>query len=101
MQVRKVYQIYSASEILTRYGNFHSISLDPDEDHMDSTVFEGLQQFITEMDEMERDRFLNHTLKTICRFAKNLKHQRPPRGLNFSLQQNADTVEFEVKFVAW
>lgn len=81
--------------------NFDSISLDPDEDHMDNTVFEGLQQFIIEMDETERDQFLNHTLKTICRFAKNLKLHRPPRGMNFSLQQNVDTVEFEVKFVAW
>lgn len=81
--------------------NIHSISLDPDEDHMDSTVFEGLQEFITEMDESERDKFLNRTLKTICHFAKNLKLERPPRGLNFSLQQNVDAVEFEVKFVAW
>lgn len=80
---------------------FHSISLDPDEDHMDSTVFEGLQQFITDMSDSERDKFLNHTLKIICRFAKNLKNHRPPRGMNFSLQQNVDCVEFEIKFVAW
>jgi hypothetical protein len=78
-----------------------SISLDPDEDHMDSTVFEGLQIFIDELDDTERDKFLNHTLKTICRFAKNLKIHRPPRGMNFSLQQNVDCVEFEIKFVAW
>ena len=81
--------------------SFRSISLDPDEDHMDGTVFDGLRDFISEMDEAERDKFLNYTLKTICRFAKNLKQQRPPRGLNFSLQQNVDSVEFEVKFVAW
>jgi poly(ADP-ribose) glycohydrolase len=68
---------------------------------MDSTVFEGLQQFINEIDATERDKFLNHTIKIICRFAKNLKLHRPPRGLNFSLQQNVDCVEFEVKFVAW
>jgi poly(ADP-ribose) glycohydrolase len=68
---------------------------------MDSTVFEGLQLFIDELDDTERDKFLNHTLKTICRFAKNLKIHRPPRGMNFSLQQNVDCVEFEIKFVAW
>ena len=68
---------------------------------MDSTVFEGLQQFIIEMIDSERDKFLNHTLKTICQYAKNLKLYRPPRGLNFSLQQNIDTVEFDVKFCAW
>lgn len=78
-----------------------SISLDPDEDHMDGTVFDGLRQFITEMSEVERDKFLNHTLPTICRYAKNLKNHRPPRGMNFSLQQNIDSTEFEVKFVAW
>jgi hypothetical protein len=86
-------------------ANFHiqnSISLDPDEDHMDSTVFDGLRLFITQdMNETERDKFLNTTLKSICRFAKNLKLHRPPRGMNFSLQQNVDAVEFEVKFVAW
>lgn len=81
--------------------NISSISLDPEEDHMDSTVLDGLRQFIEEeLDELERDKFLNHTIKTICRFAKDLKQQRPPRGLNFSLQQDADAVEFEVKFVA-
>jgi poly(ADP-ribose) glycohydrolase len=68
---------------------------------MDSTVLDGLREFIADMDESERDKFLNKTLKTICRFARNLKLHRPPRGLNFSLQQNVDTVEFEVKFVAW
>lgn len=69
---------------------------------MDSTVHDGLRLFITQdMDETERDKFLNSTLKSICRFAKNLKHHRPPRGMSFSLQQNADSVEFEVKFVVW
>lgn len=81
--------------------NSHSISLDPDEDHMDSTVFEGLQQFINELDAAERDKFLNRTIKTICQYAKSLKLHRPPRGMNFSLQQNVDSVEFDVKFVAW
>lgn len=98
MQVRTEHFL---RKLFSSSSNFHSISLDPDEDHMDSTVFDGLRQFISEMDEPERDKFLNHTLRTICRFAKNLKHQRPPRGLNFSLQQNVDSVEFEVKFVAW
>lgn len=69
---------------------------------MDSTVFDGLRLFITQdMDETERDKFLNTTLKSICRFAKSLKSHRPPRGMNFSLQQNVDSVEFEVKFIAW
>lgn len=68
---------------------------------MDSTVFEGLEQFINELDTSERDKFINRTLKTICQYAKNLKLHRPPRGMNFSLQQNVDSVEFDVKFVAW
>ncbi|KAL7033760.1 hypothetical protein ACKWTF_007714 [Chironomus riparius] len=79
----------------------YSISLDPEEDYTDSTVFDGLRIFIEQdMDETERDKFLNKTLKCICRFAKNLKLYRPPRGMNFSLQQNADSVEFDVKFIA-
>ena len=76
--------------------------MDPEEDHTDSTVFDELRIFIEQdMDETERDKFLNTTLKCICRFAKNLKLHRPPRGMNFSLQQNADSVEFDVKFIAW
>lgn len=76
--------------------------MDPEEDYTDSTVFDGLRIFIEQdMDETERDKFLNKTLKCICRFAKNLKLYRPPRGMNFSLQQNADSVEFDVKFIAW
>ena len=76
--------------------------MDPEEDFTDSTVFDGLRIFIEQdMDETERDKFLNKTLKCICRFAKILKLYRPPRGMNFSLQQNADSVEFDVKFIAW
>jgi poly(ADP-ribose) glycohydrolase len=94
---------YYSSYIFSIFFFFviHSISLDPDEDQMDNTVFDGLRQFISEMSELERDKFLNSTLKTICRYAKNLKLHRPPRGMNFSLQQNSDSVEFEVKFIAW
>ncbi|CRK97424.1 CLUMA_CG010813, isoform A [Clunio marinus] len=87
-------------EIMQKIHDLCNISLDPDEDHMDSTVFNGLRQFINEMEDMERDKFLNHTIKIICRYAKNLKQYRPPRGMNFSLQQNIDSVEFDVKFVA-
>jgi poly(ADP-ribose) glycohydrolase len=78
-----------------------SISLDPEEDQMDNTIFDGLKIFIiNDLNEMERDKFLNSTLKCICQFAKNLKKYKPPRGMNFSLQQNVDSVEFELKFVA-
>lgn len=78
-----------------------SISLDPEEDHLDGTVFDGLRTFVIEdMNKAERDNFLNHTIKILCRFAKNLKQNRPPRGMNFSLQQNLDAVEFDGQFVA-
>ena len=75
--------------------------MDPEEDHLDGTVFDGLRTFVLEeMDKTERDNFLNHTIKILCRFAKNLKQNRPPRGMNFSLQQNLDAVEFDGQFVA-
>lgn len=76
-----------------------SISLDPEEDQTDSTVYDGLRDYITSLTDDERDKFLA-VLKVICRFAKNLKVYRPPRGMNFSLQQNSDVYELDVKFVA-
>lgn len=77
----------------------NSISLDPEEDETDSTVHDGLRDFIAELSDDERDKFLS-VVKIICRFAKNLKNHRPPRGMNFSLQQNTDVYELDVKFVA-
>lgn len=80
---------------------YFSISVDPEEDHFDTEVLDGLKQFIqTDLDESERHHFINHTLKILCRYAKNLRQYRPPRGMEFSLQQNTDSVEFEYKFVA-
>jgi hypothetical protein len=88
-------------EITVNFYQISSVSLDPDEDHLDSTVLTGLKSFIeNDMDESERNHFLNHTLKILCRYAKNLRQNKPPRGLIFSLQQNCDSVEFNYKFVA-
>lgn len=88
-------------DVMQRIHDCCNISVDPEEDHFDTEVFDGLKNFIqNDMDEKERDHFIKHTLKILCRYAKNLKHYRPPNGLSFSLQQNADCVEFEYKFVA-
>lgn len=104
MQVRlqciKWYLSWPTS-IFTSFSPFpiNSISLDPEEDETDSTVHDGLRDFIAELSDDERDKFLS-VVKIICRFAKNLKNHRPPRGMNFSLQQNSDVYELDVKFVA-
>ncbi|KAG5680221.1 hypothetical protein PVAND_009745 [Polypedilum vanderplanki] len=88
-------------EVMQKIHDLCNISLDPEEDQMDSTILDGLRDFITnDMDDMEREKFYSTTLKCICRFAKSLKNYRPPRGICFSLQQNSDSMEFEVKFIA-
>lgn len=64
------------------------MSLDPDDDERDSTVFDGLRLFIeNDLTEEERSRFLGTTIRNLAKQAQNIKALRPPRGLNFSLQQ--------------
>lgn len=65
-----------------------SVSLDPDEDKQDATIFDGLKDYlINDMTKDECTHFKTVTLKNIAKRAQSLKSLRPPRGLNFSLQQ--------------
>lgn len=78
-----------------------SVSLDPDEDSRDSTQFYGLKDFLeNDMDLTERTNFIDFTLKNIARRAQNLRCYRPPNGLSFSLQQQADSVEMDYRLVS-
>lgn len=71
--------------------NAHSISLDPDEDKRDSTIFDGLKRYmISEMSADECMHFKTVTLRNLAKRAQTLKSLRPPRGLNFSLQQQRE-----------
>lgn len=66
----------------------YSISLDPDEDKRDATIFDGLKRYmISEMSADECKHFKTVTLRNLAKRAQSLKSLRPPRGLNFSLQQ--------------
>lgn len=65
-----------------------SISLDPDEDKRDTTIFDGLKRYmISEMSADECAHFKTVTLRNLAKRAQSLKSLRPPRGLSFSLQQ--------------
>lgn len=65
-----------------------SISLDPDEDKRDATIFDGLKRYmISEMSADECEHFKTVTLRNLAKRAQSLKSLRPPRGLSFSLQQ--------------
>lgn len=67
---------------------FHSVSLDPDEDKRDTTIFDGLKNYLlNEMTEDECKNFKTITLRNLAKRAQSLKSLRPPRGLSFSLQQ--------------
>lgn len=69
-------------------ANAHSVSLDPDEDKRDATLFDGLRDFLqNDMDLNEREHFKTVTLRNLAKRAQSLKSLRPPRGLSFSLQQ--------------
>ncbi|XP_058115923.1 uncharacterized protein LOC131288508 [Anopheles ziemanni] len=88
-------------EVMQKLHELCNVSLDPDEDGKDTTVFEGLRHFVERtMDAVERDHFLAQTVKSLARHARNLKLHRPPRGLSFSLQQQADSYELSYRLVA-
>lgn len=66
----------------------NSVSLDPDEDKRDSTIFDGLKSYLLdEMSDEECQYFKTVTLRNLAKRAQSLKAVRPPRGLSFSLQQ--------------
>lgn len=78
-----------------------SVSLDPDEDKRDSTLLDGLKNFLeNDLDNSEREHFLTKTVNSIASRASELRVHRPPRGLEFSLQQQQDSVELSYKLVA-
>lgn len=86
---------------LTNIIKLCSVSLDPDEDKRDSTLMDGLKNFLlNEMDNDGRTYFLENTINRIARRASELRHNRPPRGLEFSLQQHSDATELDYKLVA-
>ncbi|XP_035895243.1 uncharacterized protein LOC118504633 isoform X1 [Anopheles stephensi] len=88
-------------DVMQKLHELCNVSLDPDEDGKDTSVFEGLRHFVERtMDATERDHFLAHTIKALARHARNLKQYRPPRGLSFSLQQQADSYELSYRLVA-
>lgn len=67
---------------------WNSVSLDPDEDKRDSTIFDGLKHFmLNEMSDEDCQYFKTVTLRNLAKRAQSLKAVRPPRGLSFSLQQ--------------
>lgn len=81
---------------------FHnSVSLDPDEEERDAHLLDNLKSFVeNDMSLDERTHFVTSTVQHIAQHAKNLKAYRPPRGLSFSLQQQADAVELSYDLVA-
>lgn len=65
-----------------------SVSLDPDEDKRDPTIFDGLKNYMLNvMTDEECQCFKTVTLRNLAKRAQSLKAVRPPRGLSFSLQQ--------------
>lgn len=72
---------------------FHSVSLDPDEDKRDTTIFDGLKKYLlNEMTDDECKHFKTITLRNLAKRAQSLKSLRPPNGLSFSLQQQGGPI---------
>lgn len=68
-----------------------SVSLDPDEDKRDTTIFDGLKNFmLNEMNDAECQHYKTVTLRNLAKRAQTLKQYRPPRGISFSLQQQRE-----------
>lgn len=71
----------------------YSVSLDPDEDKRDPTLFDGLRNFVTnELEKCEKEHFISVTIKNLAKRAQSLKMHRPARGLEFSLQQQGNII---------
>uniref|UniRef100_A0A1Q3FIR3 poly(ADP-ribose) glycohydrolase n=1 Tax=Culex tarsalis TaxID=7177 RepID=A0A1Q3FIR3_CULTA len=88
-------------EVMQKLHELCNVSLDPDDDGKDQGVFDGLRHFVEQqLGAEERAHFLGHTVRCIARHARNLKLYRPPRGLNFSLQQQGDCYELSYRLVA-
>ncbi|XP_055639878.1 uncharacterized protein LOC129777557 isoform X2 [Toxorhynchites rutilus septentrionalis] len=88
-------------EVMQKLHELCNVSLDPDDDGKDHAVFDGLRHYVEQtLSEAERAQFLNHTIKSIARHARDLKLHRPPRGLNFSLQQQTDYYALSYRLVA-
>lgn len=67
-----------------------SVSLDPEEDKLDPTIFYGLHTFLkNDLNQTELNHFISSTIKNIVNRALSLKLYKPPKGLNFSLQQQS------------
>lgn len=72
----------------------NSVSLDPDEDKRDPTIFDELKNYmLNEMSDEECQHFKTVTLRNLAKRAQSLKTVRPPRGLSFSLQQQGMSFE--------
>lgn len=100
-QIEETPSLEVVLDVMQKLHELCNVSLDPDDDGKDNAVFDGLRQFVEQsLSAEERDHFLNHTVKQIARHARNLKLYRPPRGLNFSLQQQTDCYELNYRLVA-
>ncbi|XP_053680386.1 uncharacterized protein LOC128731302 [Anopheles nili] len=100
-QIEEATTLDGVLEVMQKLHELCNVSLDPDEDGKDTSVFEGLRHFVERtMDEPERAHFLGHTIRALARHARGLKQHRPPRGLSFSLQQQADSCELSYRLVA-
>ncbi|XP_055676679.1 uncharacterized protein LOC129785978 isoform X3 [Lutzomyia longipalpis] len=78
-----------------------NVSLDPDEDKRDCTIFFGLRTYMNSLiAPSEREHLLLHTIPNIARRAQELRSHRPARGMSFSLQQHTEGAELQYPFVA-
>ncbi|XP_055326959.1 uncharacterized protein LOC129580499 isoform X2 [Sitodiplosis mosellana] len=92
---------YMILEIMLRIHDLCNVSLDPDEDKRDATIFDGLKNYmLNEMTDEECQRFKTVTIRNLAKRAQSLKAVRPPRGLSFSLQQQPDKVKLSYDLVA-
>lgn len=94
----------SSKEVIEAMEKIHSmcnISLDPDEETSDPSMFLPLETFLEkDLSMEERRHFLEETFPAMVQRALQLKSLKPPGGLHFSLQQQGDKVQFERNFVA-
>ncbi|GAB0099238.1 Poly(ADP-ribose) glycohydrolase [Sergentomyia squamirostris] len=99
--IRKCPNVDQLVQIMQKIHDTCNVSLDPDEDKRDCTIFFGLHLYMNNhLTPTEKDHLLQNTIPNIARRAQELKQLKPARGLSFSLQQHSESIHLDYSFAA-
>ncbi|XP_043222131.1 uncharacterized protein LOC122381707 [Amphibalanus amphitrite] len=87
-------------EIMHRLHDLCNVGLDPTDDPVDPARFEGLRLYVGQLAAADRTKLFRTTLPCMVNYALKLRIFKPRESLQYSLQQQAGTVELDRRFIA-